>query len=1416
LHLSEGDNASTSSISARVKARICVSSADITSSALLDSGAEQHSYIGEAFFLQHLAGVHTTAVTRSVRLGGSQEIVTITRSVQLPVELTSPTGRRTTALVDMDILPTAITIIIGWPHIVKHFSALAIDLIQAAQTVNAKQDANRHLAMRNLAFIRDSSPATPEALRTDLPTGATNPLWITPYAKPPEEDIVDDMPIFPEYGAYEERNAEFLKLLPDRIMTKDSALHAQALALLLREEYREVFVWRRWKFVDAPPVRLNWKAEIPDHWHAAPRPCARPKQEQAEIAINRFVEQGYWEPTTLTPRYATPVVYVWKPDGSIRVCADYPHHVNRYLAPFETAYPDIHLEVEKMAQYASFINVDLKDGYYGLGLHPTDCEKLTVTTHMGNFIPKAVPMGITVGGAILQNIAYQVFAPLAHRAIIMQDNLILGIREAEDPIPILRQLLDICSAKRVTLAIRKCEFMTTSAMFWGYVLTPGKYAIDPIRKQGLAQITCPDSLKSAQRFLGLANFFSGFIPQYRDKVDPLLAMLRKEFDFKHVPQEIHTAFTALKSAMATSTELFLPRRDCGPWILRADASNVGVAAVLLQRCPIDSTHAQGTAMQEEQGYQLQPLALVSFPLSEPARRNWPTHTGELYGLVMACKKLRTLIDSHPIVLESDHRNLLYTQEHHSPLTRRWMAYLQANFNLAAFLHRPGVLNELADMLSRLYTIQPIDAVSAIQQHHSVETAVSRIIEYAPQRQDVTDEHLKHIAVLIEAVETARTGFWPTLDTPHQHPVPGGEAATLHALTPAEAFEAVHNSRLGHSGWRRTLSRLRQLQPGTQISQRQVRTLVENCATCQKYRDNIKETSTEIIHNLPAPALYGLVTADTFKLPKDSAGNTHVLLIVHHATKMVDLIPMQSKTGEDVAKALFAYSCNEGIPAMFLTDPGSELSNEHVDSLMGWLGVTHALSMAKRPQGHGTERSIGRAKQNLAILVGADNAIAHWSDRSVLPCIKLMMNRDVNDEVGASPLNLRYGTIAMARFARLANTDELPHPEDAPQLIADLDANLRSLQAKADAIHELRRARRRAQGSEQQHTFATGDYILWRSPAILRPEGPLTAQLLGPYEIINQVGNKITAKHMSTGKEATLHHDRCIYVTVEKELAQELARQDYPAHHSITSITQHKGDLSARNSLEFLTRFADDDILWLPYTEVADTTALHTYVLSRQCTRFYLLPSTEELATLRADARSYQLPQIVGRHHKWNDWTIPALGELLYVSAYAFNYSLIDADLPGSDDTEYVLEAHLIQATAKRLDIKFCALPLTVSWPLDRCAAYVARSKEHYQIALDRELLSSHPALARKLLGTTSTTDPGPLNQLPGSNKRQALAPGQAPAQEPQSMQGKLRDNQWVDIIIQNDHGQYLDAFVPSRQIDVRIARSRTRPTEPRL
>lgn len=68
--------------------------------------------------------------------------------------------------------------------------------------------------------------------------------------------------------------------------------------------------------------------------------------------------------------------------------------------------------------------------------------------------------------------------------------------------------------------------------------------------------------------------------------------------------------------------------------------------------------------------------------------------------------------------------------------------------------------------------------------------------------------------------------------------------------------------------------------------------------------------------------------------------------------------------------------------MVLTAPGAEIHNTDVDSLLRWLRINYGLSLVKRPQGHGTdhtERTIGRVKQYLAILIGAENALARWSD-----------------------------------------------------------------------------------------------------------------------------------------------------------------------------------------------------------------------------------------------------------------------------------------------------------------------------------------------------------------------------------------------------------------------------------------------------
>ena len=1331
MHLALLKPDSLKDLSARVRTTISIGAHHCTTTALLDTGAEAQSYIGKQLADTQFQSISRSKVNRQVRLAGSETVVQLQESIRLPVTLTIPTGGTTTALLDLDILDTDIALIIGFPDIIRHYKQVLSSIMDMAGKILLESDKAR---ATTLSYITDMARLRPDTASDalQLPTGAINPDWVLPYIEPEEERLIEQHSIFPEFPEFDKRNSEFLSVLPTRILSPQSDEQAKLLELLLDDKYREIFVWRSWKFIDVPPIRLNWKPGVPDHFHSAPRPCAIPKQAEAAVAINRFETQGYWKRTGITPRYATPVVLVWKPDRTIRVCADYPLFVNKWLAPFQAPSPDIHLELERMASFRSYINVDLKDGYYGIGLSAEDCERLTVTTHLGNFVPLAVPMGITVGGAILQAVAQDVFSPLAERSIVMQDNLLIGIREGEDPIPILRQLLEICLLRRVTLNIKKCEFCTTTAQFWGYILTPGHYAIDPERKQGLKQLQFPDSLKAAQRFCGLANFYSGFIPNYRAVVEPLLPMLRAGFPWHAPPAETKVAFTAIIAAMDNSIDLSMARRDVGPWILRADASKTGVAAVLLQRIPVNSMYAIGKAEQEEPGFQLQPVALASFPLTEAARRNWHTHTSELYAIMMALKRWKTLIDTHPIIIESDHRNLLFTQEHHSALTHRWISYIQSNFHIVAFLHRPGILNTLADTLSRLYMITALDATSILQSYDDASKAVIAIAGSSARRVDVREADLQDIAKLATAVDEARAGLWTARLQSPRDGAAGAASPSLSALTAEAAFEKVHNARQGHVGWRRTYARLKQQHPEVQVGARTVRQLVEDCPVCLKYRTTIREPQAqEVLHALPIIAQAGLVTVDTFKLPQDTHGNNFILMIVNHQTKMVDPVPMRAKTSKDVTLALYAHMCTEGAPSMILTDPGTELNNADVNSLLSWLGVEHHTTIAKRPQAHGTERSIGKFKLHLAVLVGSETARDRWSDRSILPAIRLILNSSHNDEINAIPLHLRFGTAAAQKYKKITDPNEEPPRIASTELIASLDAALQALQTTADKFNAFRKNHRKQRGlpSDRLHSYQQGDYILWKSDALLLEEGPLTSRLHGPYRVLSQEGNIITAQHCSNGKTYDLHHERCHIFTDNEDIAKEVARQDFPDQHSIVQITAHKGTLEARESLSFYTMFSDDDQAWLPYTEVKDTVALDTYAKTRTCTRVLLLPTTQDVEATERRYKTVNLPTLVGTLRSIDGYSLPSIAEVIYVSYHAFSHEPFHAaTLPDLQFKEYFLSAKVIKITPRRFDIRFTQLSYTVAWSLHKVVAYVQRHLSPNDILLDKDMLEAHPQL----------------------------------------------------------------------------------------
>ena len=103
--------------------------------------------------------------------------------------------------------------------------------------------------------------------------------------------------------------------------------------------------------------------------------------------------------------------------------------------------------------------------------------------------------------------------------------------------------------------------------------------------QAIREATRPQTKRQMKSFLGLAGFYRRFIPSFSSIASPLTDLTKKDRpnSIKDWQDKHEKAFQTLKTRLTSSPILRLPVfRDEIPFVLRTDASDVGVGAVLLQ------------------------------------------------------------------------------------------------------------------------------------------------------------------------------------------------------------------------------------------------------------------------------------------------------------------------------------------------------------------------------------------------------------------------------------------------------------------------------------------------------------------------------------------------------------------------------------------------------------------------------------------------------------------------------------------------------------------------------------------------------------------------------------------------------------------------------------------------------------------
>lgn len=667
-----------------------------------------------------------------------------------------------------------------------------------------------------------------------------------------------------------------------------------------------------------------------------PTPIAQ-RPYRAGPADRKFIEQVVAELSQLgfieesSSDWSSPVVLVQKASGERRLCVDF-RALNRKTIRDVFPLPRIDDSLDSFTGACYFSTLDLFSGFWQVPMHPSDVEKTTFTTHMGNFAFKVMPFGLTNAPATFQRMMNKLLVGIIGKfALVYIDDVIVYSQTEADHVQHLKEIFTRVRNVHLKFKRAKCKLGATQVTFLGHVVSARGIQPNPTQVATILQSQTPRNVTELRSFLGLANYYRRFIADFAQICVPLVLLTKKDQEWMWTEAQ-QRALDTLKTRVTQAPILAHPDFD-KPFLLTTDASGNAVGAVLSQFDAEGLDH---------------PIAYLSRKLN-CHEVNYSVTELEMLAVVYAVSKFRQYLLSQVFTIVTDHAALLTLTQKPALTGRlaRWWALLsEFTFNIK---HRPGRSNSVADYLSRNTDTADYPNEEAVE--------CFALLRGKP---DTTDywETLKRVLCNPDAANDRDERYLLRKYRTRFH-VEGtnlllrdGDRMRRVISDPTQRTHIIDSAHtlLGHAGPEPTFSHLCNTFWWPQMFQT-IRERLKSCTPCQLTTNRISPEPNRLPPTKAAK--FECLHLDFIgPLPVTSRENKYILLAIDERTRFPWARAVKQAEGVEVCLFLSELFGIIGIPRRILTDNGTHFKNQRVDALLASSGIRHCFTPPYHPASNG--------------------------------------------------------------------------------------------------------------------------------------------------------------------------------------------------------------------------------------------------------------------------------------------------------------------------------------------------------------------------------------------------------------------------------------------------------------------------------